>query len=59
MTSLQIFTRILRSFQLPVGSKELQTGAHKEYLDASKAATLIVSLLVGSMPSHVMCCGTC
>ena len=40
----------MRSFQLPVGSKELQTGAHKEYLDASKAATLIVSFLVSSVP---------
>ena len=55
IVSLQIFTRILRSFHLPVGPKELQTGSHQEeYLDASKAAVLIVSLLVSSvlaMPS--------
>ena len=58
LASLQIFTRILRSFHLPVGPKELQTGSPKEeYLDASKAAVLIVSLLVSSvlaMPSIII-----
>ena len=40
----------MRSFHLPVGPKELQTGSHQEeYLDASKAAVLIVSLLVSSV----------
>ena len=47
---LQIFTRIMRSFHLAVGPKELQTGSYQEeYLDASKAAVLIVSLLVSSV----------
>ena len=50
LVSLQIFTRILRSFHLPVGPTELQTGSPKEeYLDASKATVLIVSLLVSSV----------
>ena len=43
---VQVFTRVLRSFQLPVGPKPMMVVSHKDLFDAVKSATLVVSLLV-------------
>ena len=45
----KIFTRILRSFQLPVGQKNFQVDqGSKSLLTANNSASLIVSLLVSA-----------
>ena len=43
----QIFSRVLRSFQLPVGPKELRAASSKDQLNTGKAAALVVCMLVG------------
>jgi len=44
---LQIFSRILKSFQLPVGPSQLRVGQRKQYLDPNHSATWIIGMLVG------------
>ena len=43
---LQIFSRILRSFQLPVGPNEMRVQQVKSYLEARHSASFIVNILV-------------
>ena len=45
---LQIFNRVLRSFQLPVGPKEFHAESVRKrvFFDSQKAASLIVSMMV-------------
>lgn len=45
-TYIQIFSRILRSFHLPVGRKEFQATSSKDCFEPTKAAQLIVGMMV-------------